>query len=291
MASAPLDDNACQKLTDKILDQVGEIAVLPQVVFKVMEMTGSDNSSASELERAIVVDPGFSARLLTLANSAYFALPRKVTSLREAVVFIGFKAVRQMAMTIGVFDMFLGKTDRESLRRRSWWRRSLDAAVCGKTLAEELTPDLNADSCYTCGLLHLIGKNLLDRHNPEQYNKVEFLIAKGASDFMAENAVYGCHHMELNAAAALRWGFPEELQAGLQYGLEPAENEIGTRMRAMTSLSAAVARSAIDGAKSGEANHGVPMWALQVLEVSEDRVEYLLEQGAAAVASARHLMG
>ncbi len=107
---------------DRILSQCGDVAVLPQVVFKIMEMTGDDSSSAHALERAIVVDPGFSIKLLAQANSAYYSLPKKVTSIKEAIMFVGFKSVRQLAMAVGVFDMFVGKTDKDSLRRRGWWR-------------------------------------------------------------------------------------------------------------------------------------------------------------------------
>ncbi|HXH59835.1 MAG TPA: HDOD domain-containing protein, partial [Fimbriimonadaceae bacterium] len=112
-----------------VLASTKEVAVLPQVVYKIMEMTSSTDSSAAMLERAIIIDPGFSTKILTQANSAYYALPRKVTSIKEAVAFLGFRAVRQLAMAVGVFDLFLGKTDAESIRRRGWWRHSLDTAL------------------------------------------------------------------------------------------------------------------------------------------------------------------
>src|SRR5687768_7393250 len=173
MSAAPvLNDDAAG--LERILTRVNEMPVLPHVVFKVMEISGSSESPGHELEKAIVVDPGFSSKLLSLANSAYYGLPRKVTSVREAITFLGFKSIRQLAMTVGVFDMFIGKNDRDSLRRRRWWRHSVDTAVCCKWLAAE-TRKMPQDEAYTSGLLHYIGKTLLDRFGDGPYEKVELL--------------------------------------------------------------------------------------------------------------------
>jgi HD-like signal output (HDOD) protein len=144
---------------EKVISRTREVAVLPQVVYKIMEMTASTDSSASLLEKAIVIDPGFSAKILTQANSAYYALPRKVTSIKEAVAFLGFRSVRQLAMAVGVFDLFVGKTDRESMRRRGWWRHSLDTAVCCRLVATKLGLR-NADEAYTVGAAPLHRKDV-----------------------------------------------------------------------------------------------------------------------------------
>ena len=123
---------------DKLIQRIDEIAVLPHVVYKVLEQSASTDTAASELERTIVVDPGFSTRLLTLANSAFYGLPKKVTSIRDAVTFLGYKQIRQLAMTVGFFDMFVGKNDRESLRRRAGLRLSIDTVICCRLLAGEI---------------------------------------------------------------------------------------------------------------------------------------------------------
>ena len=155
----------------RLTSRINEIAVLPHVVFKVLEISSSTDTPASAMEKAIIIDPGFSSKLLMLANSAYYSLPRKVSSIREATTFLGFKAVRQLAMTVGVFDLFVGKTDKESLRRRTWWRHSVDTAVCCRWLAAE-AKSVSSEEAYTCGLLHYIGRTLLDRIGEANYEEV-----------------------------------------------------------------------------------------------------------------------
>lgn len=254
-----------------------------------MEMTGTENSSAAALEKAIQVDPGFATRILTQANSAYFALPRKVTSIREAIVLVGFRAVRELAMTIGVFDMFLGKNDRGSLRRRAWWRLSLDAAVCAKALAAE-SRLVQPEEAYTCGLLHCIGKTLLDRSSSDDYTRVELLMEKGAPDMLAERAVYGCDHIDINVGACLMWGFPDELAQGLDYLSVPMPGQLASRLKAMTAIGARVARVATDGAALGEGSAELPQWALDSLGLPNSTSPQLVARGMQAIADAKLLL-
>jgi len=121
---------------EQILADAGEMAALPQVVLRVIELSSDPGASASDLERVIATDPALAARILTLANSAYFGMPRRLSSLREAVVFLGFKSVRTLAMAVTTFAMFMGKSDADALVRRAVWRHSLDTAQCARTLAE-----------------------------------------------------------------------------------------------------------------------------------------------------------
>ena len=197
MSSVPLDQP--ENPVDKIVSQVKDVAVLPQVVFKIMETTGNTETSPAELERDIIVDPGFSAKVLAMANSAHFALPKRVTSIRDAIAFLGLKQVRQLAMHAGVFDLFVGKTDKESLRRRAWWRHSLDTAVCAKWMAGQLR-GLNPEEAYAAGLLHLIGKTIMDRSDPEMYSMVMMASEKAVPTLIAEKHFFGCNHVAVGAA-------------------------------------------------------------------------------------------
>lgn len=273
-----------------IMNRVNELAVLPQVVYKVVELSGSNESSASEMEQAIVVDPGFSSRLLTMANSAYYGLPRKVTSIKEALMFLGYKSVRQLAMTVGVYDMFVGKTDRESLRKRQWWRHSVDTAVCAKWLAEH-TKTLPPEDAYTCGLLHYMGKSLLDRFGGEDYSKVEGLIAMGRNEFDCEQAFFGCTHIEVGQFAARKWGFPEELVSGLDYNSLPWPGEPHLKYRATVAVSCQIAQLALEGAANSKQaeSEGLCAWALEALDISDDRQAEFLEGGVGAVSAAAQL--
>ena len=271
-----------------LLEKVDGLAVLPHVVFKVLEVSASDDASPMDLERAIIVDPGFSSKVLTLANSAFFGLPRRVTSIREAILFLGFRSVRNLAMTVGTYDMFVGKSDKESLRRRDWWRHSVDTAVCCKWLSF-FTRKGQADDAYTCGLLHLIGKTLLDRFGNGEYERVEMMIQAGTPELDAESRVYGCNHIDVSISAAERWGFPQALLSGLCYLTPPDDDDPARVQRACTAIGNAI--SNIGHARQEQFDvqlpNELPQWALDAFGIETEKVEMVIQQGIGAIAAAQ----
>lgn len=284
MAAVPSNDPT--QAVEAILRGVGDLAALPQVVYKIVELTGSTMTAAQEIERTISVDPGFSSKILMLANSAYYALPRKLTSISEAVTMLGFKTVRQLAMTIGVFEVFIGKNDANSLRRRTWWRHSVDTALCAQTIAK-MTGMVPYDEAYTCGLLHDIGKPLLDRYAEPPYEEVTVLIEAGMAPVRAEARVYGCDHAMLGGAAAVQWGFPETLCQSIR-DHHMTEPERPTPRLATTVVANQLAKLIVDGAASEEDSELVesfPAWALSTLGLDELKLRNALRASKEAVAS------
>lgn len=196
--------------TESIVQKVKELAVLPQVVHQIIHLTNNPNASVKDLERLISIDQGMSMRVLNTVNSAYYGFSRKIASVKDAVMLLGFKTVRNLAMTVSVFDMFVGKTDRQNLRRGKWWRHSIDAALCARMVATQVS-GASPDEAYTAGLLHDIGKPLLDRYGGAPYEQVEDLMAQGVPELIAEAQVFGCTHTDIGRAVSLHWGFPEKL--------------------------------------------------------------------------------
>jgi len=196
--------------TQTIVGKVKELAVLPQVVHQIIHLTNNPNANVRDLERLISIDQGMSTRVLNTVNSAYYGFSRKIASVKDAVMLLGFKTVRNLAMTVSVFDMFVGKTDRQNLRRGKWWRHAIDAALCARLVASQVD-GVSPDEAYTAGLLHDIGKPLLDRYGDAPYEQVEALTAKGVPELDAERHVYHCDHAEVGRAVSQHWGFPEKL--------------------------------------------------------------------------------
>jgi HD-like signal output (HDOD) protein len=173
---------------ESVVQKVKDLAALPQVVHQIIHLTNNPNASVKDLERLISIDQGMSTRVLNTVNSAYYGFSRKIASIKDAVVLLGFKAVRNLAMTVSVFDLFVGKTDRQNLRRGKWWRHSIDTALCARLIASQVA-GVSPDEAYTAGLLHDIGKPLLDRYGDAPYEQVEVLIAQGVPELTAERQV------------------------------------------------------------------------------------------------------
>ena len=273
-----------ERRLQSLVARVDELGVLPHVIWKVLEITSSGEGSAASIERAISVDPGFSSKLLVLANSAAFGLPRRVSTVREAVMFLGFRTVRTMAMTVATFDMFVGKTDKGSLRRRGWWRHSIDTAVCCRWLAGKLH-DLVPDEAYTVGLMHLLGKNLLDRLADEDYNLVIDLVDQGVPDYKAEEHVFQVNHVDLMLRAAEHWHFPENICFALNYVERPTNKDADSRLRACVAVGSLLAFLAKHG--NVETARFIPTWALEQMTLSHRSMNSLVEEAGLQIVAAQ----
>lgn len=274
-----------ESAVDAIVGKVAEVAVLPQVVYRIMERAGGQQFCLKEMERTISVDPGFTAKVLALANSAHYALPRRVASIRDAIAFLGSKGVRELAMATAVFDMFLGKTDAESIRRRTWWRQSLDAAICAKWIAAHV-PTADPEVAYTGGLLHYFGKTVLDRSNPAYYEKVMHVVSLGADDRQAERVVFGCDHIEVGQAISAKWGFPDQLCYALNYVDPPEMDQPGAETRAIIAIAHQIALHVLEGLP-GQDEEPLPLWALITLGMRPGDARRIMEGASAAVTEAR----
>lgn len=261
-----------QKLeTDKlkslahILDKASEIAVLPQVLHQLLEITDSVDGSPSDIEKAVAIDPGFSAKLIAMANSAQFSLPKKVTSIREACMLLGFRQIREVALSAGVFDLFIGKNDKESIRRRDWWKLSVDTAMMARWVAGK-TGQPVAES-YTCGLLHLIGKTVIDQSDPEAYDKVMHVAERGAPEQLAERIIFAADHIDVAQEMARRWRFPELLVQGLDYLNPPSETYQPTALGAVVHVADSLVRVGRHGRPDDPSRPVFAEWATQLLNI------------------------
>lgn len=226
---------------EQVMADAGDLAALPQVVLRVLEISADPKAGVSDLERVIATDPALAARILTLANSAYFGMPRRLSSLREAVVFLGFKSVRTLAQAVTTFAVFLGKSDTDALVRRAVWRHSLDTAQCARTLTSLLPPSVHeafgAEEAFTAGLLHDIGKMALDHSRHDLYLSLEAQAAQeGVRYFEVEARALPFGHGLVGAALAQQWNLPPALCEAIAFHHTPRAAQVNPRLTAAVSL-------------------------------------------------------
>jgi putative nucleotidyltransferase with HDIG domain len=259
----------------QVVQKVKDLAVLPQVVHQIIHLTSNPNASAKDLERLISIDQGMSMRVLNTVNSAYYGFSRKIASIKDAVVLLGFKAVRNLAMTVSMFDLFVGKTDRQNLRRGKWWRHSIDTALCARLIASQVA-GVSPDEAYTAGLLHDIGKPLLDRYGDAPYEQVEDLVAQGVPELAAEQQVYGCDHTAVGRAVSLHWGFPEKLVEAI--GCHHAQTPDGFQDASLTAV-VALANQVAHLLRQADAPDDwwfdLPQWITETLHLTPQQLHSL----------------
>jgi putative nucleotidyltransferase with HDIG domain len=196
---------------DEIVQDVQNIPPLPAVVLKVIQLTRGNDTSANDLNKVISLDPALTANLLKLCNSAYYGLPRVISSVTQAVMYLGFHTVRNLVLTSTMSDFFNKETSGYGYAKGGLWQHSVAVALASEKLSKKISPGLR-DVAFTAGLLHDIGKVVMSRFVGNAHVDIEKLMREENIPFMqAEQEVLGFNHALLGAKVADQWSFPQEL--------------------------------------------------------------------------------
>ncbi len=199
-----------------------DLPTLPTVAIEISQLVRSETSSAQDLERLIMTDPALAARILAVANSAFFGLRETVTSIRQAVVLLGFKEVQNLVLGVSVLRLFNPGLSAAGLSLMDLWMHAVGVAAASATLAERSPRVATAENAFAAGLLHDLGKPLLLSRFPDDFAQaVAYAREQGASFFEAEARVNGVTHDVLGELFCRASSFPEGLLSGVGQHHEP----------------------------------------------------------------------
>lgn len=201
---------------DRVLERVDEISTLPTIALRLMAVASDPDSGAADLKHVLEADPALSARVLRCVNSAGYGLPKRVTNLQLAISYLGFRQVRNLAMTACVSDVF--KTDETvgPYRRSRLWRHLVSVALCARLIAaRQRLP--NFDDAFLGGLLHDLGIIIEDQHAHEDFVRMMQAIDRRTTLVELERQYLGFDHTEIGARVAEMWNFPKAVCACVQH--------------------------------------------------------------------------
>lgn len=206
-----------EKRVELILQQLEELPTLPAVALKVLEVTGSDTSSADDVVKLVTTDQALTTRVLQLVHRADVGVRGEVNTVDRAVLLLGFAAVRSAVLAISIFETFRPEQAEEGVHfsREEFWKHCVAVASCAELLAGELQNTWGKDGgvdpseAFVCGLLHDIGKVALDAVLPKSFSRVveaADLLRGNIADL--ERAVIGLDHMVVGKRLAEKWQLP-----------------------------------------------------------------------------------
>jgi len=201
------------KLTDltRIIRRVEDLPTLPRIVLKITELVNSPKSSARDLAGVITDDQILTARLLKFVNSSFYGFPQNISTATDAIVLLGFDAIRNLLLTTSMFDLFSNKNKEIELKREKMWDHSLGCAVAAKVIGNYLRYD-NPEELFVSGLLHDIGKIVEMLFLPDDFEGVVSMVEdKNILMLAAEDHVLGYTHADVGRLLAERWNLPSKL--------------------------------------------------------------------------------
>lgn len=208
-------------LLQELQKKIKELPPLPDVAIRLSSMVHDSSLSADDLVEVIKLDPAITIKILRLSNSPFYGLPRKITSLQEALVYLGTDALVNFVLAGCLSNLYCQDNSGYNTSEDGLWHHSIGAAIACQKVADRAAPELSA-LAYTCGLLHDVGKMILSTYISMDFNKmVQIVEERNVSFLEAEKLVIGHDHAEVGAAIAESWDLPIEIINAIRYHHDP----------------------------------------------------------------------
>lgn len=220
---------------EEALNRIGELPPLPAAAYKALELIRNPRSDANDLARVLSMDQALAGLVLRWANSAFFGLRYPVTTVHQAIVYLGNGTVQNLVIAASVASLFNRPVPGYGLERGSLWKHAVGMAAAARLAAAKLGKAA-AEEAYNAALLADIGKlafELLLRDAELARPEWQTLPFE-----QLETMCFGLNHADLGAEMARRWNLPERLVAAIQYHHNP--NAVPEAEASMRDLVAAV---------------------------------------------------
>lgn len=208
---------------EHVLKRVQALPPLPTSALRVIALTKNPSTTVKELETVIGQDPSLTAGILRQANSAYYGYARRISSLQEAIVMLGFQVTQGLAMASAVAPLLKTNLLGYEIEQEGLWKHSMLTAMTAKRLCQHRKIPYG-DVAFTAGLLHDIGKLVISIYVQEVG---AFLIEKVTTAKLSyvelEEKVIGYNHATVGGFLARTWFLPEDLVSAISYHHSPSD--------------------------------------------------------------------
>jgi putative nucleotidyltransferase with HDIG domain len=196
--------------TDEISARLMKLPPMTTAMTELIQSLDGDEVDFRRLGSAIGSDPVLAAKVLRVANSSFYGLPRRVSSIQDATIVLGLRTVRTLVLAAALTGQFPASTLSE-FNLQACWRHGIGTAICARMFAPHA--GLSSDAAFAAGLLHDIGRVGLAVSCPEYYRQVMlFRQERDCTYDEAEQAIFSLDHAAVGRAISERWNLPEAIR-------------------------------------------------------------------------------
>jgi putative nucleotidyltransferase with HDIG domain len=206
----------------KILKSIKDLPLVPQVVLEIQNQLAQPHVNMQKVARMVETDPGIASKVLRIANSAYYGASGKTSTITQACVLMGIRGLSEVVILAGTEKALSGKLPGYGYDAGELWKHSLAVAFGSKILAQLREPGLSS-AAHTAGLIHDIGKIILDPFVRERKQPIENYMEANQKTFLdAEWEHFGFSHAEVAADVCNAWKFPELITTAIHWHHNPS---------------------------------------------------------------------
>ncbi len=190
----------------RLVRDISELPLIPTIVTRVISMLDSQEGEPDEIADLLLSDPVLAARVIRLVNSPLYRPSSEITSVKRALLFLGFRSVRDLILTSYFINAFREKE--QPFDTKAFWIHSFSVGAVSRRLAA-MAGYLDSEKAYLTGIIHDIGKMFLGHYQQQEYSAMLAGISEsGGSTYQAEQKCFGTSHSEIGLCLAQRWNFP-----------------------------------------------------------------------------------
>ena len=214
-----------EEIIKKVIDGISGLPTLPVILGKTTQMLDDPDVSASDVGRVIVKDQAIASKVLRLVNSAFYGCQRQVSTISQAVVLLGFNVVRNIVLSVSVFETFSQDSKAEEFDKYRFWEHSIACGATTRAISKHLGVK-DPEEAFVGGLLHDIGKLVLDQFLTEEFLKVLQLVKEKEIPILeAEQEVLETTHPQIGRFLAQKWNLPSTLEEAIAFHHNPTSAE------------------------------------------------------------------
>ena len=207
METLTTDYSQKRERTELILKKVNTLAPIPKLLTEVLELLNDQYTSPHILSKAISKDQSVVLKLLTIANSPFYGLTKRVSSIEFAIMILGYDEIRNIVSALSLMESMKNKSD-QYLDQKNFWMHSYITATISKKIAMDFGLEKSGEA-FLAGLLHDLGISVVHRFMHSDFVNICDLVSNGASYLDAENQILGIDHQVVGEILLKNWNIPE----------------------------------------------------------------------------------
>jgi HD-like signal output (HDOD) protein len=275
-----------QERVRKLVDKVQGLPTLPSMLNNINRMVLNPATSAKEVAQVISSDPALTSKVLRVVNSSFYGFPNRITTVSHAIVILGFNTIKSIVLSSTIFDVFRRGAKPGDFDRGEFWKHSIGCGAAAKVLGRRINYPM-LEELFIAGLLHDVGKIVLDQYVPDKFGEVVNLVR--TRDILiseAETEILGVTHADVGAWLFEKWNLSKGLTDTVRCHHNPALAGESQRFAEIIHVADVLVRALRFGNGGDQKIPAIQESAWRSLGLQESELDGLLSQTAAEIEKA-----